>query len=240
MSSPVLAGLDTTAKEAVILDLFGVSAKGAAHRGFDQYLEYYDNEIKRLCKGFPPAWTSCLPSLHSRSHDDVLYIRRIVFDERSISRADLRHKLRQDARFQGNITTDCINRLVDLTVRLSLMINVRDEELPVIQPDAMRIVWDDAMSLDQLISTLFSCCPIDTNLRSQRLSPNFTAVDMVKICGLTLRWTASLADHLRLDRRSRTLWVFPYKDFLRGSLAVRESGLRCVLTFTLSTPQPDY
>lgn len=76
----------------------------------------------------------------------------------------------------------------------------RDPDLSTIHPDTTPVVWEDAMYLDQLLSNLFFCYHTDLNSRSRRLSPHFTAAEMVKICGLKLKWTESLADHLRLDR----------------------------------------
>jgi len=46
---------------------------------------------------------------------------------------------------------------------------------------------------------------------------------MVHICGLGLKWSESLEDHLRLDRRGKVLWVFPYKAFLNGHLTSRDT-----------------
>ncbi|KAH9208022.1 hypothetical protein DL95DRAFT_270646, partial [Leptodontidium sp. 2 PMI_412] len=51
-----------------------------------------------------------------------------------------------------------------------------------------------------------------------RLDPSFTVVNMIKICGLQVRWTESLEDHLRLDRRAKVLSIFSQKDFLSGHM----------------------
>jgi hypothetical protein len=40
---------------------------------------------------------------------------------------------------------------------------------------------------------------------------------MVNVCGLQVKWTTSLEDHLGLDREHRTIWVFSHRRFLKFS-----------------------
>ena len=57
--------------------------------------------------------------------------------------------------------------------------------------------------------------PADWGPISQRLSCN--------VCGLTIEWTTSLHDHLRLDRRRKALKIFPYKCHVQALLESHQS-----------------
>jgi len=96
------------------------------------------------------------------------------------------------------------------------------------------IEWEDEHSLTEFVRKQFpvSSTTVNTKLgglrelereqehdrRRRLISPAFTVAAMVRLCGLNLEWTDSLESHLRLDRLSKTLWVFPFKDFLVAHL----------------------
>lgn len=99
------------------------------------------------------------------------------------------------------------------------MLNVRDQELAIRTPQKPSIRWTEEQTLSGLIASQFPTSPADALLvRGVRLDPSFTVVNMIKICGLQVRWTESLEDHLRLDRRAKVLSIFSQKDFLSGHM----------------------
>lgn len=158
------------------------------------------------------------PSLNTKTHETLLHIQDVVCK----SRSEPRHVIRK--RLQSDLEMDelSIDRVVDLTIRLWLMVHVRDDFLSkrlfTAQQYSMR--WDESDSLETFLADQFPQSATNLDMRQSRLEMTFTIAYMVRTCGLKLKWTDDLANHLRLDREinARTLFIFPHKGFLVAHL----------------------
>lgn len=206
-------GLDSATQTEVLRSYFGTKQQRSA-RYFSDFVAYYAEEPRKLQTGLTQSdWP--VPNLDEKTHGDILAITTILRDHRDQKRPFIRQKLKKCRIHQEERSID---HLCDLTVRMWLMINVLDDQVELVDDDAPRKPWLEDESLDDLIKSLFRRSGIELGLKESRLDPHFTATNLVKICGLRLEWTRCLANHLRLDRRKKVLWVFPCKSFLQGHL----------------------
>lgn len=204
--------LDSATQNEVLRSYFGTKQQRPA-RYFSDFVAYYIEEPRKLQTGLTQSdWP--IPDLDEKTHGDILAITTILRDNRDQKRPVIRQKLKTCRNYQDERSVD---HLCDLTVRMWLMINVLDDEVELVD-DAPRNPWPDHQSLDDLIKSLFRRSGIELGLKESRLDPHFIATNLVKVCGLRLEWTQCLANHLRLDRRKKVLWVFPCKSFLQGHL----------------------
>lgn len=206
-------GLDSATQTEVVRSYFGTRNQRPL-RYFSDFIVYYAKEPRKLQTGLTQAdWP--IPSLDEKRHRDILDITTILRNNRDQKRPVIRQMLKFQQKHENESSLD---HLCDLAVRMWLMINVLDAEISLVDDEAPRKPWLEEQSLDDLIESLFPQSSIRLDLKESRLDPNFTATNLEKICGLRLEWTRCLANHLRLDRRKKVLWVFPYKAFLQGHL----------------------
>lgn len=180
----------------------------------ESYFNYYNKEIGRLRIGVAEtSWP--INTLAAKTHDDIVHIVNTLHTNKANPRSYVTVELLEHFPGSNGLSID---RSVDLAVRLWLMLNVGDEDLPTRDPQKVLMPWEDETSIEDLISRHFRESISTLGLRERRLDPNFTAANMVKLCVLQLRWADCIEDHLRLDRRDKTLWIFPYKGFLSAHL----------------------
>ena len=234
---------DETKSRIAYVFFAGTSFDAAEAASWQEYFTYYEREIRRLSIGVVRSTPGTIPGLAAKTHDDISHISQVLSRTRMVSRDKVRDELL--SRFRDSDSVD-IDRAVDLTVRIWLMINIRDDDMSVRMPQKNSIQWEDDVSLSTLIATHLPTSLLQVPSRQSRLSPQFTVANMVKLCGLQLKWTESLEDHLRLDRRSKELWIFSYKDFLLKHLSNNlarklKNGTpqRCVMTQLPCLPFPD-
>jgi hypothetical protein len=115
------------------------------------------------------------------------------------------------------------DRSIDITLRLWLQVNIRDDDSGLGGP---KVRWDETTTLTEFITSLFPVADWELGAKERRLDPYFTGANMVGVCGLKIAWTNSLEDHLRLERREKVLWVFPYKCTLQALLSQAETCYR--------------
>lgn len=226
-SPSLLAPLQDDTKNTVVENLFGRIESKRGANGFAKFLENYSRELRQLSMGVDHV-SRATSGLAAKTHEDIFHICSTLTAGKSMPRREIRKLL--SLRFRRPQEDDLsIDRLIDLTLRLWLMLNVRGDELSILTPQTPALHWDDGFSLEQFISMQFPQSTTELTIRESRLDPSFTAANMVRICSLHIKWTASLEDHLRLDRRRKILSVFPFKDFLVGHLeAVKtlEDGIK--------------
>jgi hypothetical protein len=210
---PILKKLRDDSKVKLLSSLFG-GTKDTDR--FETYFEYYHREIRRLRIGVAPI----INQLSLKTHGDVLRICREVSNTIVNPKDEIIAGLR--AHFP-DADIEAINTSLDTAVRLWLMINIRDEDISVRVPQTPPVPWERSKSLAALITETFRPSTVDVGFQAGRLDPSFTAANMVRMCGLRIRWTDSLEDHLRLDRRNlgKDLAVFPHKEFLVGQLQAK-------------------
>ncbi|KAK0741533.1 hypothetical protein B0T18DRAFT_420321 [Schizothecium vesticola] len=208
--------IDDTSKDAVVASFFGGTGSNTRVGFYARYFDYYEKELKHLRLGIRQS-TRPIDELAAKTHGDIVRICTVLKGAHSLPRSEVRKSVRG---ILFPLEDDlAINRSLDLTVRLWLMINVRDKDLAIRTPHKPSVQWGETDSLHDFIQRQFPSSKFGGTQRHPRLRPSFTVAEMVEICSLDLRWTDSLEDHLRLDmRRRKVLWVFSYKDFLNGHL----------------------
>lgn len=163
-----------------------------------------------LCVGIAPP----IPYLSIQTHETLMHIQDVVSKSRSEPRSVVR------ARLHPSLEMDelSIDRMVDLTIRLWLMIHVRDDSLPkrLFTPQKFSARWDEVDSLETFLADQFQVSTTKLDMRQSRLEMTFTIAYMVRTCRLQVKWTDDLANHLRLDRGAdaKTLFIFLHKEFL--------------------------
>jgi hypothetical protein len=201
-------------RNEITLTFFGDGQNGYKPDPHGAYFNYYDREVKRLRIGVSrSSWV--VSSLAVKTHHDVLSISDLIASGRNDPKSAVIAKAK--AMFSGADDL-AIDRSLDLTIRLWLMLNTQDSQLPLLNPKRPSIQWDNDIPLTEFFNTQFPASVTKLGARESRLSPSFTVARMVKLCNLQLEWTESLETHLRLDRRSKTLFIFPFKDFLIAHL----------------------
>ena len=199
---------------------FGDSFQAKDLRAFEAYFRYYESEIAMLQFGSSPLSRQST-NLAAKTHGDILYIARILQQCGSETRSAVRRSLQ--TRFP-DAKDIALNRSIDLTIRLWLSINVREDAFRALSPQTPALGWDDVSTLQDFLLGLFPRAQWHLLARDGRLHPYFTVANMIKICGLRLEWTDSLEDHLRLDRRHKILRVFRHKCCLTAHLTRIEDG----------------
>jgi len=229
MPQSLLENPDKRTKDQIIDCFFGRTEEGNPHPDLELYFDYYKREISRLRAGVSPQ----LSTLAAKTHVHLLHIREVLSQQRCRQRSEIRKDLQVYFQTKDHRAVD---RSIDLTIRLWLMINVRDSALAIWTPEQPRLQWDDNWSLEKFINSQLRSSSTILSYRDSRLDPSFTVANMIRMCDLQVRWTEYIDDHLRLDRRRKVLSVFPLKSFLVGQLDMavvdRDGNKYVVNTFT--------
>lgn len=217
--------LDDETRTKVLNICFGKgthSQMTPARGAFRKFMDHYTLEPKHLTYGRRQG-SYPISSLSHITHQDITEVIEILFKKKDQTRLQILQDTtgpELSSVWRSQSVGDKY-RIMDLAVRMWLMLNVRDDGLntiihPFWGPDNLE--WNNAESLDDLITTAFPRSDVELDLKESRLEPGFTAHYLVDVCGLSIRWTKSLHNHLRLDGRSKVLLVFPFTDFLLGHL----------------------
>ncbi|KAL4931092.1 uncharacterized protein BDV17DRAFT_289088 [Aspergillus undulatus] len=118
-----------------------------------------------------------------------------------------------------NISDAAIGRSIHLAVQLWLCLSVYSQDNKMvgsIKPRESRVHWTLDEALDQMVA---SQCPASAGIipsTTYQIDGSFTLAKMKSICGLQIRWTNNLKDHLRLEgqKGQRTLSVYQHRKFL--------------------------
>lgn len=203
-------------KQTIIKTFFGIEYDQVGTRAatFDEYFAFYRQETALLLIGAGSNWESCW-TFPIRTHRQVCGVvevlrRNTTSSDHNVIREEVRGKLSLPQSGDFEIEDLAIN----LALRLWLMINFREAEQIGLGTGRPCIEWSDGYSLCALIESLFEKSTTELSPVQKRLHPNFKAANMVSICRLNIRWTASLEDHLRLDREHNTLWIFAFRYYL--------------------------
>lgn len=185
---------------------------------FDRYFKYYVKELEMV--QFPGiAQMAPLTPLAVKTHADILTVIREIQAGCLLAKCQLRDKLQVHFPEANDPKLDAS---IDLALRLWLMLNIRDPRLKLQTPRTPTLAWAETLPLRDFIDRAFPQSKCQIGVRDSRIHPSFTAAFMVEVCGLHPEWTHCLADHLRLDRRKRTLRVYSYKDCLQRALERRD------------------
>jgi len=188
-----------------------------------EFFDYYEGQRKWLKTG-KDSESHQTTGLTAQTHEDIITVIGFLRKDLAAQRESIRTSMLTQFR---NAELVGLNRSIDIALRMWLMINVREEEFRDLGPGIPCVQWNDDASLANFVMGLFPISRFHLSAKESRLSPYFTAAFMVEICGLTVHWTTSLTDHLRLDRVRRVLWVFPYKRCLQAHLANYDLNTGC-------------
>ena len=135
------------------------------------------------------------------THNDVVDLVNIVKRERRSPFSNLREAIRAEKpRWLASGSDAEIRAAVEYAVDLWLMQRTQ--------------LWtDDNLSLCDFVQSVFTAPKTPTALVDVELS--FNGRKLRAIGGITLIWTSSLSEHLRLNKRTSELYVFRYASFLR-------------------------
>ena len=182
----------------------------------NEYERFYKQELSRT------HYATSLPRHYGapasqNDTNDIVTLCKWLKDHTKAYRPDVREYISAQSGFKdANATT--LNNHIDFTLRLMLMMNIRQQEARLQMPETPILRWNDSTSLEDFIAQHFPRSNWQITPRECCLDPWFTVANMVRICQLRIRWTDSLENHLRLDRRSRVLSIFPYKACLSAYL----------------------
>lgn len=213
-SQTLLDNTNEYTKRQIAQQFFGIPADNGDLSSLKLYFDFYNKELRRLRIGITPL----VASLDTKVHRDLMHIRDIISNSRTESRSVVRARLRPDLTTEDDLSLD---RIVDLTIRLWLMINVRDDSLSMsLWRPQQSARWDESDSLDTFLAHQFPTSTTKFDFKQSRLEMTFTVAYMVRTCRLQVKWTDDLVNHLRLDRKPgcKEMFIFPHKAFLVAHL----------------------
>lgn len=190
---------------------FGGNLPSAGSR--TTYFDFYHEELRKQPLG-QRLGSQGLGQLTVNEHEALLNIADILQAKRSDTRQETHEAVQ--ALMGIDSMPDAIDRAIDLTVRVCLLIDAKRNHDP---PNILRVPhgqWKDSDSLVMFVDSLF---PRSTGLfdcRNNKLGLTFTVAFMVDVCGLQIVFTSRLEDHLKLVRApgTRELHIFPHKSCL--------------------------
>lgn len=213
-------------KRALLCECFDLTAGNIcdSEARFDDYIAYYTKQLQLLRFQYGPGGRIWL--LPFKSHAQLLEVLRLIKAHPNRTRAEARTHLRAQCSWNCNSPDKYLDATIDVCLRIWLMVNFRPANEAGVGGGRPCIEWRDDMPLKQLFRDLFPRSRTDLTLTQRRLKAQFTAACMVNVCGLKVRWTSSLEDHLRLDRQQKVLWVMPHRGYLwQQSEAAKSSSM---------------
>lgn len=202
-------------KRKISSQFFGISGDSDDISSLEPFFDFYHKELRRMLR---IGIAMPVPYLNTKTHEILMYTQGVVSKCRSEPRSVIRKRLHPGLEMEEL----SIDRVVDLTIRLWLMVQVRDDSLSMrlFTPQQFSARWDESDSLDKFLAGQFPLSTTKLDLRQSRLEMTFTIAYMVRTCRLQVKWTDDLANHLRLDRgmEAKILFIFPHKAFLVAHL----------------------
>jgi hypothetical protein len=192
-----------------------------------EYIEYIHSEIATMRDGVSHGIVDG-GSLAIATLEELEVIIQELRQSFSLPLRGIRDSLKQRLGLPPSSSPD---QAIFLAMRLLYMLNVQTAKLRSLTPKTRVLPWDEETTLHEFVNGHFPKTDLDMTLREGRLHPYFTAVNMHRICNLKIQWTDSLEDHLRLDRRSCMLRVFPHKRCLLQMLKGYQSKEKYVKSY---------
>ena len=78
--------------------------------------------------------------------------------------------------------------------------------------------WNESESLQDIVASQFPRISQYETQETMRFPRQFRAVDLERISGIFIQWTAFLDEHLRFNDDNRTLKIFNHKAWLLAVL----------------------
>ncbi len=195
------------------------SRKAVLQEAAEPYFDHlYADEQLRLKLGSSNK-TQQARKLALKRHEDVVELAGILEKNKDQHLSEIIADLKSTDRYKF-FSDEQIKHSIDLAVRLAFLVNARHDGSQSSDPHAPPLQWNEKQTLREFMGENFppSAWAPQGKENLARLNPLFTASYMVEVCGLSLEYTASLHDHLRMrhvDKRI-VLRVFPYKVCLNA------------------------
>lgn len=212
LSAPIALTDSPDSQRHITQAIFGNACGGGQYRHLKRYFAYYVDELDLLRRGISDEsrQTKCLAV---KTCEDIFHVINVLRDNGESRRSTVRQLLLSRLPSENTMALD---RSINLAIRLWLMVNTQEAKFEGLRHEANAVEWDDQSTLRGFLQSLFPCARWQVTAQSSRLGPHFTVAFMQDVCGLTIEWTTSLHDHLRLDRRRKALRIFPYKCHLQA------------------------
>jgi hypothetical protein len=183
---------------------------------FKTFHSYYDRTFNAVKQGTPAEAEVMGPVNQQHIQAIVELISQESANGQQCYLIDLQQKISQNPGFSLH-SYESINRTIDLTLRLWLVLNIRDEEYT---PGVYSVRWDDQTSLQTFIKRQFPKPRRSRDLSEKMfdlvLPDSFTMVKLERYSGIKVEWTYHFGEHLDLDNYHRILKVFPLKFYMHS------------------------
>ncbi len=201
--------------------LFAKSVFGdeASELDFRTFFEYYDAQIADL-QSFEKdlagwTWKSTLMG----THKEMLNILQLLRKEGvAHNRGAVRDRLRKSETKCANATDEHLDWAINTTLRLCLFVGGLSDAHQQATMHSPIENWKEGTLHTTLDSHFLKTPKWKLKVEEGRYDPRFTAAFMVDVCGLKIRWTDNLQEHLEFDRRRFTLAIFRQKACLHALL----------------------
>jgi hypothetical protein len=170
---------------------------------YDSFLQHVGREFEHL--------RHQLRHFAVQSLDGTFDVVRVLLENQNKSQGEIIQLLSVS---YLNTAPAAIRRSVELTVRLWLTLNINSSSVAVgpTFPDETPLDWSPDVSLNALVLSQFPKSGVGTaRTAKSRIDPAMTATYLASTCGLRLRWTDSLSEHLQFDATRQILAVYRHK-----------------------------
>jgi hypothetical protein len=182
------------------------------------YTSYFEHH-RRTCTGLYLGLSSEASSSAFTTHEEVLQCVDLIWDllctGKSCTRGLIRSRLTTSP-----VDTDDINRLnnsISLALRLWLPLHIQEQEF---SPAAKTLQWNDKTTIHEFIQNQFPgpSFSLARDGRTDILDARFTAINLYSYCGISIKWTCNLVDHLKFDREMKKVTIFTLKQCLQDQV----------------------
>jgi hypothetical protein len=184
---------------------------------FTSYFRYFQWTLRVLLW---PNVTVEKASFTIQKYQDLAIVVQCMKEHQRETRAEIAARLQHSF---PQATNDHVLRSMDLAIRLWLTLHIRSGDAPIgpFLSDVTIVEWRKKQPLRNLVAATFPRCRknlISPVSQQSHIEPGFNIMNLRKICRIQVQWTQNLKDHLRLDRSSRTLHIYPHKVCLINHL----------------------
>ncbi len=189
-------------QDVLLSELWGVSASTTRRNpDMSAYFEYFSKRVQRS------LLDASLPFLQDHSH--IVSIAKEILARRP--RGDIHQELSQQPSIKAS--SDEIDDAIDICASLLVMTEVELKESQAGLSGRTPIRWQDK-TLESSLRDFFDSQAV-LAVDNPKLGKLFTACNIHRISGITIKWTTNLADHLRLVDDDRAVFVFHCASFLK-------------------------
>ena len=180
---------------------------------YEPYFDFYRIEAKALCVGLDNK-DHMLERMAAKTHKDIRLIAEKLAEWQDSDLATLTEEVEKlFPIYRGDLVA--IRLSICFALRVRLMLNVREPQDPIFVGGTPKIQWHlDRLSLATFVGLLFPQADdvlTSLPLSESTLDSKFTAANLERLYGVSIRWTHCLADHLRFDPETMRLFIFSHK-----------------------------